>query len=569
MSSPVEHFHLIICAHGLVGTPEDLQYFSNALVKAGHPGSFVIKTSAPTSSDAAPSPQDVEIGELPSPPKDRPIVIVLNSAANVDGTFDGVDFCAFRLVQEIKSHVKSLRLQSNVKGHYRHLAQISLLGHSLGGLIARFAVGLLEQDGFFASVPEDQIPADVTDEPTRSILATPPQPSIFVSFATPHVGMPPESRSGRPWLAKITAGTMGRTGLQLYLLDDGWDSSFEPSGPSDSDRPRVGILEAMTKPGSNFMVGLSRFDRVVAYANATYDFPVAFRTASLYPVDPFVIRGIKWEVCPQYDGIVTQYTLPTKPLSFLDKVKQRFKPPALFNPRRIPAKFPLNYLIVLLMPLFFVFLLPPMLAAVIFFFRSHAKKSAARLQDLIREERLQEQGGERDTEAVTTLIPPVPGDDSAASAQLDSASTVSEANETWYARRRAHFVQPAFADPFNNKSSGADPFLSTSTIDVSSISSSSNPEKLASTILSLLSTSTTHTKYPLPPSLPPTQRHLHTPQLRMIAHWSLVLGHKFERHFVKIEDVFDTHPLIVVKREANKFDLRGRGIVQHFIDKHL
>ncbi|KAE8257421.1 hypothetical protein A4X13_0g2368 [Tilletia indica] len=570
MSQPVETVHLVVCVHGLFGSPEDLQYFSNALVKAGHPDSFVLNSPAPTSSKSKsiPPPEDVEIREPSSLPRDRPVVVILNSAANIDGTFDGIDFCAFRLVQEIKSDVRNLRLQSSTKGHPRHIAQVSLLGHSLGGLIARFAVGVLERDGFFASVAEDQIPKDITNENTRSILASPPLPSTFVTFATPHIGMPPESRTGRPWLAKRTAATMGRTGLQLYLLDDGWDSPTESDGISDTTRPRVGVLEAMTKPSSSFMIGLNRFDKVVVYANATHDFPVAFRTASLYPVDPFAIRGLTWNVCPKYDGVVTSYTLPTAAPSFLDKLKQRFTPPAIFHPRRISARFPLNYLIVLAMPFAFLLLLPPALAAVVIYFRSYAKKSTARVQDLIRKQRLQEQDGRLDAEGTAALIPSVSGNGLAAIAHSEGAgASASEADEAWYARRKAYFVQPPDDNPF--KTNKADPFRSSSTVNGSSPASSHDPETLSSTIFSYITASSTHTKYPLPPSLPPTQLRLHTPQLRMIAQWTLVLGHKFERHFVKMEDVLDTHPLIVVRREADKVDMRGRGIVQHFIDNHF
>ncbi|KAK0539743.1 hypothetical protein OC835_001005 [Tilletia horrida] len=565
-ATAVESVHLIVCVHGLWGTPEDLQYFANTLVAAGPSGSFVLSTDGdaqpPASVAVGGSAEDVAV-EVEPVSDDRPTIVVRNSEANIDLTFDGVDLCGSRLAEEVVHSVHRLRTTANRDGLHRHVARVSFLGHSLGGLIARFAVGILEQKGFYTSVPPDHIPPEVEDERSRSTLAKPPQPSVFATFATPHIGMPPESRSGRPWLAKLTAATMGRTGMQLYLLDDGWHPSEQPE-PSELDRPKRGVLEAMTIPGSTFMVGLNRFDRVVAYANATYDFPVAFRTASLFTSDPFISHGLSMELDPDYDGILTRYTLAGAPPTLWQKTKRKLTPPALFNPKRIPAAFPLNYLLVPVMPLVFLFL-PFILALIIFFFQKYANKSTARVHSLMRQGREEEEARKavRDEQADGN------GDgDGGAGREQTADGTAAPAADTlaadqaWYARRQAYYAQPASVSE-----AAADP--STQQLITKVDSPSTSPAELASLATSLIAASRSAAHYPLPAILPPTERQLHVPQLRMIARWTHVLGPKFERHFVKFENVLDTHPLIVVRREANAADIRGRGVLRHFVDHYI
>lgn len=73
-------------------------------------------------------------------------------------TYDGIDVCGLRLAQEIRSVVAA----------HPKLERISVVGHSMGGLLLRYAIGVLYD-------PDDSSIAGL-------------QPCHFVSMATPHMG---------------------------------------------------------------------------------------------------------------------------------------------------------------------------------------------------------------------------------------------------------------------------------------------------------------------------------------------------------------------------------------------
>lgn len=61
-------------------------------------------------------------------------------------TYDGVSTGGERVFQEIEEEIEKL----SKKG--QEIRRISLVGYSLGGLVARYAVGLLEGKGFFERI---------------------------------------------------------------------------------------------------------------------------------------------------------------------------------------------------------------------------------------------------------------------------------------------------------------------------------------------------------------------------------------------------------------------------------
>jgi triacylglycerol esterase/lipase EstA (alpha/beta hydrolase family) len=70
----------------------------------------------------------------------------------------GIDVCGQRLAQEVQQLVSSTP----------SLTTISFIGHSMGGLIARYAIGLL------------------ADPATGTVAGL--QPQSYISIATPHLG---------------------------------------------------------------------------------------------------------------------------------------------------------------------------------------------------------------------------------------------------------------------------------------------------------------------------------------------------------------------------------------------
>lgn len=72
---------------------------------------------------------------------------ILNSKQNGGSlTYDGIDVCAERLVLELEGELEYIRSRGC------SVTKLSVVGYSLGGLVARYAVGLLESRGFFLDV---------------------------------------------------------------------------------------------------------------------------------------------------------------------------------------------------------------------------------------------------------------------------------------------------------------------------------------------------------------------------------------------------------------------------------
>jgi hypothetical protein len=91
------------------------------------------------------------------------------------------------------------------------VTQLSYLGYSLGGLIGRFAIGMLEIDGFF----------DPVEQGGRGI-----EPMYFVTMATPHLGtrQPSRSRWSRAF-NYLCARMLSRTGtLRRSVWQKWWEN---------------------------------------------------------------------------------------------------------------------------------------------------------------------------------------------------------------------------------------------------------------------------------------------------------------------------------------------------------
>jgi predicted esterase len=61
-------------------------------------------------------------------------------------TYDGIELGGERVAREIEEHVEEL----NKEGHT--IKKLSVIGYSLGGLIARYAIGLLYNQGVFERI---------------------------------------------------------------------------------------------------------------------------------------------------------------------------------------------------------------------------------------------------------------------------------------------------------------------------------------------------------------------------------------------------------------------------------
>ncbi|KAL8493254.1 hypothetical protein ACS0TY_024465 [Phlomoides rotata] len=235
--------HLVIMVNGIIGSAADWRYAGEQFVK-----------------------------NLPDK------VIVHRSECNPFRlTFDGVDKMGERLAEEVMDVIR--------RWHGVH--KISFVAHSLGGLVARYAIGRLY--GLSPRTESTSIPiySPNGEAKTSSSTSQPDQfyeanigglePVNFVTFATPHLGSRGHNQlpllCGLPFLEKSASQTAhliaGRSGKHLFLTDN------------DDGKPPLLLRMVNDSDDLHFMSALRSFKRRVAYANANYDHVVGWRTSSI------------------------------------------------------------------------------------------------------------------------------------------------------------------------------------------------------------------------------------------------------------------------------------------------
>lgn len=163
-------------------------------------------------------------------------------------TYDGIELGGERVAHEIEQELEDLEKQ----GHA--IKKLSVIGYSLGGLISRYAIGLLYQSGLFERV----------------------EPVNFTTFATPHLGVRSPLKGIRNQLVNfLGARTLSMSGQQIFTIDE-----FRDTG-----RP---LLAVLADPNSIFIQGLKSFKNRTLYANVVNDRSVPYHTASFSSIDPFV-----------------------------------------------------------------------------------------------------------------------------------------------------------------------------------------------------------------------------------------------------------------------------------------
>jgi len=242
--------HLCVLVHGLWGKPEHLKYVSTTL------------------------------GERY--PEDKLHILVAKRNAG-SFTYDGIDTGGERVAEEVERKLEELA----EAGH--DITKISVVGYSLGGLIARYAIGLLFHRGIFEKI----------------------QPVNFTTFATPHLGVrtPLKGYHSHIWNV-LGARTLSMSGRQLFGVD-----KFR-----DTDRS---LLAVLADPESIFIRGLAQFKHRSLYANVVNDRTVTYYTAGISQTDPFVDPDdIKINYIPDYEDVIVDGQHPVSH-------KEPEEPPAL------------------------------------------------------------------------------------------------------------------------------------------------------------------------------------------------------------------------------------------------
>ncbi|XP_010258786.1 PREDICTED: putative lipase YOR059C [Nelumbo nucifera] len=192
-------------------------------------------------------------------------VIVHCSERNVSKlTLDGIDIMGERLAEEV------IEVTKQNPG----LQKISFVAHSLGGLVARYAIGKLYRPSKRENTEVGS--TDACDENSRGTMCG-LEAMNFITVATPHLG----SRGNKqvPFLFGVTVfekaachvihWIFGKTGIHLFL--------------TDSEEGKPPLLRRMVEDCGDlyFMSALRTFKRRVAYSNVGYDHIVGWRTSSI------------------------------------------------------------------------------------------------------------------------------------------------------------------------------------------------------------------------------------------------------------------------------------------------
>ncbi|MCJ1391425.1 hypothetical protein MMC18_004289 [Xylographa bjoerkii] len=269
--------HLCVLVHGLWGNPQHLEYLRSTLEERHG--------------------------------KDKMRIVVATRNSDMY-TYDGIEVGGERVAQEIEEEVEHLEKD----GIY--IKKLSMVGYSLGGLVARYTIGLLYSRGWFEKLA----------------------PVNFTTFASPHLGVkaPLNGYHTTAW-NYLGSRTLSKSGEQLFLID-----SFRQEG-----RPLLSIL---ADPNSIFIKALTCFKRRTLYANITNDRSAPFYTTYISASDPFVnMEAIDVKYLSGYSPVIldpdhpVQRARPREPEPFWTRLVSRTS--------SLMTQLPLYALLALLVPI--------------------------------------------------------------------------------------------------------------------------------------------------------------------------------------------------------------------------
>lgn len=176
-------------------------------------------------------------------------------------TYDGIDLGAERVTLEIENYIEELEKNGS------EIKKLSIVGYSLGGLVARYTIGLLYSKGCFEKI----------------------KPVNFTTFATPHLGVKTPLLGFQYKVFNFLGSrTLSSSGRQLFIVD-----TFR-----NTNRP---ILSVLADPGSIFMLALAKFSHRVLYANIINDRSAPYYTTSISTTDPYTnLEAVSINYIPKY-----------------------------------------------------------------------------------------------------------------------------------------------------------------------------------------------------------------------------------------------------------------------------
>ncbi|KAH7664998.1 E3 ubiquitin-protein ligase FANCL protein [Dioscorea alata] len=227
--------HLVVTVNGLIGSARDWRYAAKHFVKR--------------------YPEDV--------------VVHCSECNCARLTLDGIDVMGERLAKEVLSVVE----------RRPELQKISFVGHSLGGLITRYAIALLFKPSVERSSSEEteaiKSVSECLEQDAKAKIAG-LEPMNFITFVTPHLGSRWHKQipilCGSPALERMSykiSSIVGKTGNHLFLKD------------KKDGKPPLLLQMVTDNGGIPFMSALQSFKRRVTYSNVCSDFIVGWRTSCI------------------------------------------------------------------------------------------------------------------------------------------------------------------------------------------------------------------------------------------------------------------------------------------------
>ncbi|RSH84249.1 uncharacterized protein EHS24_005761 [Apiotrichum porosum] len=426
------------------------------------------------------------------------LVVVVAEGMTSQLTYDGIDVCASRVAWEVDQHVARLEADG------RRVAKFSVMGYSLGGLVARYLVGLLNarSPSFFNKHA----------------------PVSFTTIATPHLGIPRYNTFLSVCVTFLGSKLLSRSGNQIHVVD-----KYSKEDP----RP---VLEIMADPKQVFHKGLAKFDGVHIYASVVNDATVPYPSAAIETSDHFAQwaeRGLK--VAADEAGIVSDWYYPVSD----KKLKKKWAHKMGTLPPTLRFRWPLNYIILALFPL----LVPLLFILIVLRFSLDTTRSRLRLQGLART------GTPHNAEHKlgADIVSPIPSPNGMGIDALRNAIRAVERN------LEQDLIQAAEYDfGLGDTSSAAIKTIykpGKHQYAMSSSEDSSYEDDDADTA-------------PLLPLQPTVLARLTDPQLRMAYYLNQLQPIK---HLAWFPDVANSHAVIIV-RDPGRFPVheRGRGVLKHW-----
>ncbi|KAG0683031.1 hypothetical protein C6P40_000656 [Pichia californica] len=247
-SNPVKNCHLIVLTHGLWGTSDHFNYLEKSL------NSYLLK-------------------HYPNE-----CFFIFKTISNEKfKTYDGIDICGTRVADEIL--IKTNHLNNN---GYK-IIKFSIIGYSLGGLIARFAIGILNFKNYFNFI----IPIN------------------FITFCSPHVGvLTPGNSLTIKLFNNFVPYLLGNSGKQIFL--------------KDKTNGNLPLLNLMSIENSIFFKTLKKFKYISLYSNIRSDIRTSYWTSAISFINPFEILDKNQNVIIDNNGFINFANGSKFQLSFLN-----------------------------------------------------------------------------------------------------------------------------------------------------------------------------------------------------------------------------------------------------------